>query len=425
MTIFGIIAVALTAMVQGGYFPKTYIPAAILMLIGICFQGHRDRKRILLTGSVWLLLIMVYVISAIYHGCGVDGWNQAGYMGSLGLCWFYATGLDEQERPKMYRAFVWISVFECLAGMCAYIGMPLQGVIVNQRFMGTFQYANATALFLAITLIMEIGEVTEKPQRLSGIRILQTIFLQLTFSIGGLICYLIGILICSYKKPQILFRYGTEFVISGLFSALLYLTAFYQKKGVVWICLPCLLIVFVSLVYPSVIHKLLDFISGKKQGRAVMLIMLAVEAAGVFAIVGKRPAGTAAERILQMKDGWKILSDNLLFGIRPKGLLNELQNLGAAYKVTKIHNSYLQAGIEAGVAAMILLIALLILAWQRIYKSRSVSLWKTAVLSMAVFHWMIDISFYFWAVAAMVIFCVADVGKADQRRKTKTEDLLW
>lgn len=293
--------------------------------------------------------------------------------------------------------------------------MPLQGVIVNQRFMGTFQYANATALFLAITLIMEIGE--EKPQRLSGIRILQTIFLQLTFSIGGLICYLIGILICSYKKPQMLFRYGAEFVISGLFSALLYLTAFYQKKGVLWICLPCLLIVFVSLVYPSVIHKLLDFISGKKQGRAAMLVVLAVEAAGVFAIVGKRPAGTVAERILQMKDGWKILSDNPLFGIRPKGLLSELQNLGAAYKVTKIHNSYLQAGIEAGVAAMILLIALLILAWRRIYKSRSVPLWKTAVLSMAVFHWTIDISFYFWAVAAMVIFCVADVEKCENSAK--------
>lgn len=420
MAASGVVAVMLTAVVQGGYYPRTYLPAAIILLIAMLLKGkHNQRKDNLLT-IMWILLILTYVFSMVYYGSELYGWYQVSYIISVGICWFYATGLSEKEKQKMYRAFLWIGALECLFGMAAYLGLPLRGIVANHRFMGTFQYANATALFLAMLLILSIGIETEwkEVEKMSGIRILLTVFLLLTFSVGGLICFMLGIIICNRKKKDALFWWSSEFVVSGLFAGALYVTVFSEEGSALATGMICGVLVFICLVHATKVHVLLGVLSTKMQGILVTYLIFFAELAGVVVVVGRRPMATAMERILQMRDGGEILWKNMLFGIKPGSVLNELQKLGASYKVTKIHNSYLQIGMEAGILAVMLVIVMFLIAGKRIYRGLNIPLWKKAIFTMIMIHFAVDITYYFWAVAAIAVICLSET-EMERCRKDK------
>ncbi len=410
MVVSGVVAVMLAAMVQGGYYPRIYLPAAIILLIAILLKGKHKQRKDNLLAVMWILLILTYFFSMIYYGCELCGWYQVGYIISVGICWLYATGLSEREKQKMYFAFLKIGISECLVGMAAYLGLPLRGIVANQRFMGTFQYANATALFLAMLLILSIGIETEwkEAEKLSGIRILLTVFLQLTFSVGGLLCFALGIIICNRKKKDTLLWWSSEFVVSGLFAGALYMAAFFRGGSVWGMGMVCCVMVFICLICVSRVHDILGVLSTKRQGILATYLIFLTELAGVVITVGQRSMATAMERILQMLDGGKILWKNMLFGIKPGDVLNELQKLGVSYKVTRIHNSYLQIGIEAGIFAVVLVIALLFVAGRKIYCGQNIPLWKKAVFSMIMIHFAVDVTYYFWAVTAMAIICLSE-----------------
>lgn len=436
MAEIGIAALALAVMVQGGFFARVYIVASILLLVGIFLQMLEKRKADLKIWPLWLLLGLLYMISSFYHKFQVKEWDKVIYILSIGVMHFYFCHLNKKERQCLQRALVRIGTLECIIGALAYAGMPIPGIIMNMRFMGTFQYANATALFLGILLILQTDTEMFKQADILGIRILFTVFLQLTFSFGGILCYFMGLMVLTKNSHSDLFQYIQEFVISGIFSGSIFVVKFYFCKAksqadvhansfggshgvfdlnksqvLVWIIL--LLLFVVCFCSSHFLCKLWEKVQEKFYLRMAVMGMLVTEVIVCFYRFGKRARGTGWERIQQMKDGITIIGKNWWLGIGPHRLLEILQDMGVSYETTLIHNSYIQVGVEAGIFAVGIILILLLLWWGRMKKlnNRSFSLWQISVMLMALFHFMIDITFFFWAIMGIFMLCVT--GKED------------
>lgn len=413
MVEIGIAALALAVMVQGGFFAKVYILATVLLLVGIFWQLAEKRKVDKKIWPLWLLLTILYMISSFYHGLQMKEWDKAIYIFSMGVMHFYFCHLNKKERQRIQRALVGIGVLECVVGVLAYAGLTMPGIIMNMRFMGTFQYANATALFLGILLILQTDPEIFKQTDILGIRILFTVFLQLTFSFGGILCYFIGVMVLTKNSHSDLFQYIQEFVISGIFSGSIFAVKFYLNKGcfLVWIIL--LVLLMVCFCCSRFLCKFWEKTKEKFCFRVAIMGMLFVEGIVCFYRFGERAKGTGWERIQQMKNGITIIEKNWWLGIGPHRLLGMLQNMGVSYETTLIHNSYIQVGVEAGIFAVGIISFLLSLWWGRMEKlnNRCFCLWQISVMLMALFHFMIDITFFFWAIMGIFMLCVT--GKED------------
>lgn len=418
-------------MVQGGFFAKVYIVATILLLIGIFLQMVKKRKADLKIWPLWLLLSLLYMVSSFYHKLQVEEWDKVIYILSIGVMHFYFCHLNKKERQCLQRALVGVGVLECIVGALAYAGMPMPGIIMNMRFMGTFQYANATALFLGILLILLTDTELFKQADLLGIRILFTVFLQLTFSFGGILSYFIGLMVLTKNSHSDLFQYIQEFVISGIFSGSIFVVKFYLRKAtsqtdvhahsfgdshgvfdlnksqvLVWIIL--LLLFVVCFCSSHFLCKLWEKVQEKFYLKMADMGLFFTEVIICFYRFGERAKGTGWERIQQMKDGIKIIGKNWWLGIGPHRLLEILQNMEVLYETTLIHNSYIQVGVEAGIFAVGIISFLLLSWWGRMEKldNRCFCSWQISVMLMVLFHFIIDITFFFWAIMGILMLCV-------------------
>lgn len=421
MAALGIWALALTVFVQGGFFARAYIPATVLLLTGVLLQQWKKRKIRKETGIIWFMLTAVYILSSLYHGLTIKEWDKVVYIFSIGIMHSYFSCLNEKERQRNQQACVVIGLLECMIGLLAYVGIPMEGVLINMRFMGTFQYANATALFLGMLLIMQTGTESLRWGNTEGIRILFTVFLQLTLSFGGIICYFMGVLILGRRNRAFLFQCLYEFSVSGVFSGSLFLAKFYLADHPLITGSMVLLLLLFCFGCSGWNERVIKASAEKPGIQRVMTGVLVAEGILCICRFGLRAGGTGWERILQMKDGMAVIGRNWWLGIGSHQLLKVLKSRGVSYETTLIHNSYIQIGVEAGVFAAGMVFLLILLWWRKVknLRDRDIYLWKISVMTMAMIHFAIDISFYFWAVMGIVMLCVTGV---EERYK---EEIQW
>lgn len=417
----GAAAFALTILIQGGFFARTYIPALILVFIGGLWEWKRETSlqqspdKCIMTVEVALfsLLSALYILSASYHEVALKEWDKMIYISGIGILYYYFRGLYQEERYRLKKLLVIIGMIECAIGFVAYAGVSIEGVIINARFMGTFQYANANGLFLGMLLVIQwaVGDV-EKPIQ-SSFRMFQTIFFVLTFSFGAMICYAIGLFLLSRYQKGALSKGVWEFVIGGLFAGSLYLLKF--RVGNWWVVYGMLALILVFCVCYGEIYRGVYEIVYKYKFKTFYIrmvwCMLAISEilAGSY-FFGSRIGGTGMERLTQMWDGLKIVCENWCLGIGPHQLEELLKNMHVDYETSLIHNSYIQIGVESGIFALGIVLGLLFLGAKGVYKSDdkySIS-GEIAVVVMTVFHFSVDISFFFFPIIGILIMCLSE-----------------
>lgn len=421
----GVSAFALTILVQGGFFARTYIPAIILLFVGGLLERKREipslfrsnnppNKRIIASEMIlFSLLFVFYASSALYHGIALEEWDKVAYMSGIGIIYYYFQGLYPEERYRLKKSLIIIGMVECVIGFVTYAGASLEGVIINARFMGTMQYANANALFLGMLLIMQlmIGNMGKIMQ--TSFRMFQTIFFVLTFSFGAMICYVIGLSLLYRYQKEILSQGVRELLLGGIFAGSLYLLKF--RFGNQWAVYGMLVSILVFCVCYGKIYKGMHEMLYKYKikafyTRAAWCILAIGEILVGFCFFGSRIGSTGMERLAQMRDGLKIICKNWCLGIGPHRLGELLKSMNVDYETSLIHNSYIQIGVESGIFALLILLILLFLGWKRVYKSDdkcSVSE-KIAVVGMVVFHFVVDISFFFFPIIGILIMCLSE-----------------
>lgn len=427
-------AMLIPVFIQGGFFIRTTALSGILLSVvlahDVFLRGiRRDGSwRFLNAPAVCLSLMAVcYAISAVCHQSGRDAWERCIYILATLAGVLCVGGVEQTEREKLFRWLVYAGAAEALAGMYCYAGMPfiLRSVIVNARFMGTFQYANATALFLGITLIVQ--KYLELTGRRCGsrVRFVMMVMLVLTFSAGGLFCYAGAVVFVdrNMRRGSVrgLLDDFLELTLAGVMALAVYWVKFRLGGSGPAVAVLFAVIGIISFRYGrpergitvnSTVNSAADNTanSAANVALAAALLTIPVLAAG-FLLFGKRIGGTGAERLQQMRDGILALLHHPFTGLGTGAWKDYIAGRpDIVYEVSLIHNSYIQIGVEAGVAAVILWAVFLGCLWRRTYRDGMYGVLGRTVLLMACFHWFFDITWFFWGIIICVVACSAGEG---------------
>lgn len=412
-------AMLIPVFIQGGFFIRTTALSGILLSVALAHDVFRrgirrdGSWRFLHAPAVCLSLMAVcYAISAVCHQSGREAWERCIYILVTLAGVLCVGGVEQTEREKLFRWLVYAGAAEALAGMYCYAGLPfvLRSVIVNARFMGTFQYANATALFLGIALIVQ--KYLELMGRRCGsrVRFMMMVMLVLTFSAGGLFCYAGAVVFIdrNMRRGSVrgLLDDLLELALAGVMALAVYWVKFRLGGGGPAVAVLFAVIGVVSYRYGRP-ERGRTVNSTANVALAAALFPIPVLAAG-FMLFGKRIGGTGGERLLQMRDGILALLQQPFTGLGTGAWKDYIAGrLDIVYEVSLIHNSYIQIGVEAGVAAVILWAVFLGCLWRRTYRDGMYGVLGRAVLLMAGFHWFFDITWFFWGIIICVVVCSA------------------
>lgn len=418
--VLGVSAFVLTILVQGGFFARTYIPAIILLFIGGLLE-RKGETSLRQFPDKWLmaqemilfsLIPAIYALSASYHETVLAQWDKVIYVSGMGVSYYYFQGMNQDERYRLKKSLVIIGMIECAIGFAAYAGLPIEGVIINARFMGTFQYANVNALFLGILLLMQL--IANNMEKVTEVffRMLQTIFFILTFSFGAMLCYVIGLFLLSQYKKEIFLVGIRELLLGGIFAGSLYLLKF--RFSNLWALYGMLALILVFCVcygkmYTEEYKTVHRYKFNVLYVRLVWCMLAIGEMLAGFCLFGSRIGGTGMERLSQMRDGLKILCQNWCLGVGAYQLEEHLKNIHADYEISLVHNSYIQIGVESGAFSLGVVLGILFLGLRRVCKlndKHRIS-GEIAIIGMTVLHFCVDISFFFFPIMGILMLCLS------------------
>lgn len=413
--------------VQGGFFERGFLTASLIltvMLLVAFISSKCNINTIIKTARrieiyYFIGMIFIFILSAVYHQTKLKDCGRIGYMYLILIIYIYLLFLDNFN--KLYNSIILLGVLESGITLLAYIGINLPSVIVNARNMGSFQYANATALFMGIVLILQWG-ISKEKDILYKARIVMLVTLMLTFSIGGIVLYIFFITIAEILTDRAikevlyikLLKIGCEIVISTAFAILVYYLKFRMKNNIlVWFSI-------ILIVITSTLIKKIYYIIGKANIRisacSLLVVMISEIYIGIL-FFGERALGTATERIQQMSDAFCVIYENLLFGIGIHEWEKYIETQpDITYRVSLVHNSYLQLGIEAGIFAMLNIFFVIFICYYKIFfKKINIKIWQVCIMTMAVIHFSVDITFFFGGIIMVTMVCIFP----DQQTKLK------
>ena len=413
--------------VQGGFFERGFLIASLIltvMLLVAFISSKCNINTIIKTARrieiyYFIGMIFIFILSAVYHQTKLKDCGRIGYMYLILIIYIYLLFLDNFN--KLYNSIILLGVLESGITLLAYIGINLPSVIVNARNMGSFQYANATALFMGIVLILQWG-ISKEKDILYKARIVMLVTLMLTFSIGGIVLYIFFITIAEiltdWAIKEVLYikllKIGCEIVISTAFAILVYYLKFRMKNNIlVWFSI-------ILIVITSTLIKKIYYIIGKANIRISACFLLVVMISEIYIGIlffGERALGTATERIQQMSDAFCVIYENLLFGIGIHEWEKYIETQpDITYRVSLVHNSYLQLGIEAGIFAMLNIFFVIFICYYKIFfKKINIKIWQVCIMTMAVIHFSVDITFFFGGIIMVTMVCIFP----DQQTKLK------
>ena len=142
------------------------------------------------------------------------------------------------------------------------------------------------------------------------------------------------------------------------------------------------------------------YLNKNKISKKLFLIFSSSFAVGIFLFRERllESSRTFIERIIHIMDGWTAMSQNILLGIGPgkweisKGLYQSAQ-----YDATKIHSSFMQIGVDAGIFALIISLTIAFF----LIKDKGTPNIKTAIAVLLV-HGIFDFSFSFLAIPILI-----------------------
>jgi hypothetical protein len=245
-------------------------------------------------------LVVLYILSALFHGALRENLSGAAKPLVAFLWWL----LLRQEKPDVRRA-LWISgTIAAAAGLISYAlnlaGLPAYpGAVNNGRLYGTFQYANAYALFIAVCAFTGCNDLSVRHRYIKITSLVLThAALLLTLSVGGIAVYALAWFLLTFQRRRKALKYWLVGVPAAAFAG--------------------------------------------------------------FLAVGIRPVSTFLDRILHISDALAIGARNIL-GIGPgRWKFEFLEFQTTFYYVNKVHSAYAEVAAEAGYIALALVVIMVI-----------------------------------------------------------------
>lgn len=352
-----VVAIVALVLFQGGYYAGA--TCVISLIAVVAFAVMAALRKIPLACPVPALaygvVAVLLLVSALTHGAGVGMLQEA-------AMWFAVSGVallcgfaTAREKRRVLRVLADAGIVLAAIGIVMFVGgLPVEGAVNAGRLMFTLQYANTAGLLFAVFAVLCLCS-PDSQRRIAGI--VPVVALFLTQSVGA-----VGVFVLAL----------VALVVRQLRS---------DKKD------PVVLIV-----------------------AAVVLVSCVV----ACVVLGPRVAQaqqTFMERIIQMGDALGLLAANPLLGIGPdqwQFIYPSIQS--AQYLAANVHCSYLQLGLDAGVLALLVMVALLVYG-----------LWKLArrgefaafvCVAMVAVHAVFDFDFQFTAVLGLMALLMADYGEA-------------
>ena len=378
-------------LMQGGFFPNTYLLAGLLFSF-LLFILAPTVKIYLPTFLSFLVLAMHYFISALIHNFSAADYSPILQIFVYVLFCLLLWGLEDEKGEHLIDGILIAAILTAYISLLSYVGLlPIKGMIVKGRMQGVMQYANATAVFLSMGLLL----INKNPKKFYKYKPALLMGLQLTMSMGGILAFLFGLVLYSFsQKKKLIFLLGEaiEFIISASFSALIYISIFIFKVkllGIFMAIMGCCL----GLIW----DKIRTYLKGRKRVYIPIISLGILETLGLLFYRGLEAAATFEERMIHSKDGIRVLMKHPLFGLGPGRWALEKENWqGIKYYSAKlIHNSYMQISVDAGIITLLCII-LLIYIWIRKKNKQS---WEYSSLGCLLLHSLIDCSLYFTGIS--------------------------
>ena len=349
----------------GGFF------IGVIFLIIALWQGGFSDTATLVCGAgaaAYMLLkgkklppppvtvLFAVFIAAYITAAAINGGRLEGFIGAtkpaaafLWLCVFY------NVKPDVEKTVFASGIVLSALGILTYCGLPpLDGAVKAGRLQGSFQYANAFALYIGACALLT--RLSPEPKR-SKYACFMEIALFLTNSIGGMAVYAGGMAVIYIKEirekrkdyqdmsarlPQILM----SAVAAGLMIALFRFVSPYAA------ILPAIAMLFI--INP------MQRLTGRGLSPRVAASLFVGAVVVLFAAAGTRPFATYIERLIQISDGFRTILGNP-FGIGAGAWGLEFQaRQSAFYDAVVLHSSFTAIGVAAGFPALLCALGL---AW--------------------------------------------------------------
>lgn len=283
---------------QGAYFARGLFSLAMLLSLYALFYKGSVRTDIFSLG--FLIIFALAAISAVVYS--IDAYTALTELCKYYLLFIaYIILINSNRIREVEKIFYWGMVFIMLFGLLSFLGINIFPAMLAEksgRLQSFLQYANTTALFMGIGVLLSVDRFIK-----------------------------------NGKKRYVL--------LGVLFAAALILT---RSRTT--------LVVFI------VILVVYTFFSLKGKQKIIFFAALSVLAAGAAAVGGRLlkislTEPTLIERVITYSDGFKSIFKSF-FGI---GLGNwqylQFGFQSAPYQVRYIHNAYLQIGLDCGFFAML------------------------------------------------------------------------
>jgi len=403
--IYGIFLII--AIWQGGFPDTATLAGGVFAAAYMLIKG--EKLPPLPITILFIALIAAYMASALLNGGRLEGFIGAAKPAAafLWLCVFYNVKPDVEK--TVFISGLALSVL----GILTYCGLPpLDGAVKAGRLQGSFQYANAFALYIGVCALLI--RLSPEPNR-RKYAFLMEIALFLTNSTGGIAVYFGGLAAMCLKegffkdKTQASNAKLSGFAVNAP-AAKPYITA--QLPQILFSAAAAGLMIalfrFVS-PYAAILPVTAIWFIQKpprqltKYGFSPRLAA-ALSAAAFIAVVaaaGTRPFATYVERLIQISDGFETILRNP-FGIGPGAWGFEFQaRQSAFYDAVALHSGFAAIGVSAGVPALICAAGLV---WH-ILKT-TFSIYKAA-LYMIFTHSLFDFSLSFFAITMLLCLLTA------------------
>lgn len=345
------IIILASVLVQGGFYPTIFLGAALLLSL-LSLPG-RIRRLDRCDGALWGLA-GAFLLASLANGYASQSLSQACLPGACAVFIYLYRGLPERKKAGVLRVLLLGSGVLAGAAVLAFCGvLPLAGAVSSRRLQFTFQYANAAGSWFAVTaLLAQDG----RESRRFLMPMLSALFL--TRSVGALGLYAVFQLVRLWRRREE--RLWPETVLSHV-TAAVFAAAFFFADG--WLSIPLLAALYAAGWYWERLQPLAQRVHLQW---AALLAGGAGVAAALFSQRFSAGLRSLAERLVQILDGLRAIAAHPLLGLGAGNWETAYPYYQSAqYSSTVVHSSVIQIGVDAGIFAVILAAAFLLLAWRR------------------------------------------------------------
>ncbi|MBW3548175.1 MAG: O-antigen ligase family protein [Actinobacteria bacterium] len=420
------VALTTAVMAQGAFYqPTQLLVGAVLGAALLAGIGRRpalplgEMRAVLLAGG---FLAAWAVASAGLAGDARRATGVVCLLAGVAIVMSVAGRGDGGERDMLAAVAMGLGALQALAGWIGVAWHVTPLALVDQglwRAAGTITYANAAAGLLAPLALVSLGHLVRRPcPRRAGVACLMLVGLGATLSRGGLIAFIVGLVVLTGAL-------GWRRLVAGatapLLGAALALGALAPSMAATGPAHPLLAVG--GLVLGLVLAARVEVRVARP---AASLGLVALVSAGGLAALGRagRLTLSSSDRVGEAAAALSLAADHPIAGVGPGWRSFEWTGADGYRRVAEfVHNEYLQVLAEMGVVGLALLVGLLVAVGTVVWRGRSAAssteLWAGVAggLVAVVIHAASDFG---WHVPAVPLASALLVGIVMQPPKKET-----